>query len=46
MCFETSDVTVTSPNMRRLTIFHAIVAYLFAMAILGLLLDGFISNIS
>jgi uncharacterized membrane protein len=46
MCFQTSDVTVTSPNMRRLTIFHATVAYLFAMAILGLLLDGFISNIS
>jgi hypothetical protein len=30
--------------MRRLTIFHATVAYLFALAILGLLLDGFISN--
>jgi len=45
MCFQTSDVTVTSPYMRRLTIFHAIVAYLFALAILGLLLDGFIANI-
>jgi uncharacterized membrane protein len=46
MCFQTSDVTITSPYMRRLTIFHATVAYLFAMAILGLLLDGFISNIT
>ena len=45
MCFQTSDVTVTSPYMRRLTLFHAIVSYLFAMAILGLLLDGFIANI-
>jgi uncharacterized membrane protein len=46
MCFQTSDVTVTSPYMRRLTIFHATIAYLFAFAILGLLLDGFISNIT
>jgi uncharacterized membrane protein len=46
MCFQTSDVTIISPYMRRLTIFHAIVSYLFALAILGLLLDGFISNIS
>lgn len=45
MCFQTSDVTVTSAYMRRLTLFHAIVSYLFAMAILGLLLDGFIANI-
>ncbi len=45
MCFQTSDVTVTSPYMRRLTLFHAIVSYLFAMAILGLLLDAFIANI-
>jgi uncharacterized membrane protein len=46
MCFQTSDVTITSPYMRRLTIFHATVAYLFNLAILGLLLDGFISNIT
>jgi uncharacterized membrane protein len=45
MCFQTSDVTVTSPAMRRLTIFHAIVSYLFSLGILGLLLNGFISNI-
>jgi uncharacterized membrane protein len=46
MCFQTSDVTVTSPYMRRLTIFHATVSYFFALAILGLLLNGFISNLS
>jgi uncharacterized membrane protein len=46
MCFQTSDVTITSPYMRRLTIFHATVSYLFALAILGLLLDGFITSIS
>jgi uncharacterized membrane protein len=45
MCFQTSDVTVTSPRMRRLTIFHAVISYLFSVGILGLLLNGFISNI-
>ena len=45
MCFQTSDVTVTSPSLRRVTIFHATVSYFFALAILGLLLDGFFSNI-
>jgi uncharacterized membrane protein len=46
MCFQTSDVTVTSPDMRRMTIFHAIVSYFFALAILGLLLNGFISSLT
>ena len=46
MCFQTSDITITSPYMRRVTIFHATVSYLFALAILGLLLDGFITTIS
>jgi uncharacterized membrane protein len=46
MCFQTSDVTVTSPYMRRLTIFHAIVSYFFALAILGLLFDELLSNIT
>jgi uncharacterized membrane protein len=45
MCFQTSDVTITSPSLRRLTIFHATISYFFALAILGLLLDGFFSNI-
>jgi uncharacterized membrane protein len=45
MCFQTSDVMVMSPYLRRLTIFHAIVSYFFAFAILGLLLDGFFSNL-
>jgi uncharacterized membrane protein len=46
MCFQTSDVTVTSPYMRRLTIFHAIISYFFALAILGLLFDQVMSNIT
>jgi uncharacterized membrane protein len=46
MCFQTSDVTITSPYMRRLTTFHATISYLFNLAILGLLLDGFVTEIS
>jgi uncharacterized membrane protein len=46
MCFQTADVVIISPDMRRLTTFHAIISYVFALAILGLLLDGFITNIS
>ena len=45
MCYQTSDVTINSPYLRRLTVFHAILSYLFAFAILGLLLDGFVANI-
>ncbi|MCB0253705.1 MAG: DUF1345 domain-containing protein [Anaerolineae bacterium] len=29
MCYQTSDVTVTTPSMRRLTIGHSIIAFLF-----------------
>jgi uncharacterized membrane protein len=45
MCYQTSDITVTSPYMRRLTIFHAIISYVFALAILGLLVDAFIGKL-
>jgi uncharacterized membrane protein len=44
MCYQTSDVAVTSPAMRRLTIFHAIVSFLFVLVILGLLVN-IISNV-
>lgn len=46
MCYQTCDVTIMSPYMRRLTIFHATVSYVFALAILGLPLDGFITSIN
>ena len=39
MCYQTSDVTVTSPAMRRLTIVHAIVSFIFVLVILGLLVN-------
>jgi uncharacterized membrane protein len=44
MCFQTSDVSIIAPKIRRLTIFHATVSYFFALVILGMLLD-IISNI-
>src|SRR5262249_1382432 len=46
ICFPTSHATVPSPDMRPMTIFHSIVSYFFALAILGLLLNGFISNLT
>ena len=39
MCYATSDVTVTSPAMRRLTIVHAIISFIFVLVILGLLVN-------
>jgi uncharacterized membrane protein len=45
MCFQTSDITITSPYVRRLTIVHATVSYFFAFVILGLLLGEIIANI-
>jgi uncharacterized membrane protein len=39
MCYQTSDVTVTSPAMRRLTIFHATVSFIFVLLILGVLIN-------
>jgi uncharacterized membrane protein len=39
MCYQTSDVTITSPSMRRLTIFHATVSFIFVLVILGMLIN-------
>ena len=36
MCYQTSDVTVTSPQMRRLTIVHSVLSFFFVMAVLGI----------
>jgi len=44
MCYQTSDISVTSAAMRRLTIFHAIVSFIFVLVILGLLVN-IISNV-
>jgi uncharacterized membrane protein len=39
MCYQTPDVTVTSRSMRRVTILHAIVSFLYVTAILGLVIN-------
>jgi uncharacterized membrane protein len=39
MCYATSDVNVTSPAMRRLTIVHAMLSCIFVLVILGLLVN-------
>ena len=35
MCYQTSDVTVASPRMRRVTLFHAILSFVFVLVILS-----------
>ena len=43
MCYQTSDVSVTSPVMRRLTLVHSIVSFFFVLVGLGLMVN-IISN--
>ncbi len=39
MCFQTSDVTVCSRSMRRITLVHAVISFLYVTAILGLVIN-------
>jgi uncharacterized membrane protein len=43
MCYQTSDVTVNSRSMRRITLIHAVISFLYVTAILGLVIN-IISN--
>jgi uncharacterized membrane protein len=45
MCYQTSDVTVTSVRMRRVTLVHAIFSFLFVTAIIGFVVNV-ISNVT
>jgi len=45
MCFQTSDVTVTSMRIRRVTLVHAIFSFLFVTAIIGFVVNV-ISNVT
>jgi uncharacterized membrane protein len=45
MCYQTSDVTVTSVTIRRVTLVHAIFSFLFVTAIIGFVVNV-ISNIT
>jgi uncharacterized membrane protein len=39
MCYQTSDVTIRSRSLRRVTIIHAILSFLYVTAILGLVIN-------
>jgi uncharacterized membrane protein len=45
MCYQTSDVTVTSVRIRRVTLMHAIFSFLFVTAIIGFVVNV-ISNVT
>jgi len=45
MCFQTSDVSVTSVRIRRVTLLHAIFSFLFVTAIIGFVVNV-ISNVT
>ena len=44
MCYQTSDVTITNPKVRRVTLLHAIYSFFFVATILGLVIN-ILSNI-
>lgn len=39
MCYQTSDVTITSKLMRRVSLGHAVVSFLFVAGILGMMVN-------
>jgi uncharacterized membrane protein len=45
MCFQTSDVSITSVRMRRVTLLHAIFSFLFFTGIIGFMVNV-ISNVT
>jgi uncharacterized membrane protein len=45
MCYQTSDVAITSVRIRRVTLLHAIFSFLFVSAIIGFVVNV-ISNIT
>ena len=44
MCYQTSDVAISSRQMRRITLVHALLSFLFVTGILGLVINV-ISNL-
>lgn len=39
VCYQTSDVTIDSRSMRRITLIHAVISFLYVTAILGLVIN-------
>jgi uncharacterized membrane protein len=44
MCYQTSDISVTSAPMRRLTLFHSILSFIYVSCIFGLVVN-LVSNL-
>jgi uncharacterized membrane protein len=44
MCYQTSDISVTSVVMRRITLFHSIISFIYVSSIIGLVVN-LVSNI-
>ena len=45
MCFQTSDVSITSVRIRRVTLMHAIFSFLFFTGVIGFVVNV-ISNVA
>jgi uncharacterized membrane protein len=45
MCYQTSDVSITSMRIRRVTLLHTIISFLFVSAIIGFVVNV-ISNVA
>lgn len=40
MCYQTSDVTVNQPKMRRITLFHSILSFVYVLVILSFAINA------
>uniref|UniRef100_B8HXE2 DUF1345 domain-containing protein n=1 Tax=Cyanothece sp. (strain PCC 7425 / ATCC 29141) TaxID=395961 RepID=B8HXE2_CYAP4 len=45
MCYQTSDISVTSALMRRVTLVHSILSFIYVSCMVGLVVN-LVSNVS
>jgi len=45
MCYQTSDVSISNPSMRRLTLVHSIISFIFVALVIGLVVNV-VSNLA
>jgi uncharacterized membrane protein len=45
MCYQTSDVSISNPAMRRLTLVHSIISFIFVALVIGLVVNV-VSNLA
>jgi uncharacterized membrane protein len=46
MCFQTSDVCITSPVIRRAALFHAVISFAYNTAIIAFVLNLVFGKVS